>query len=141
MSESRILVTVSTPWAGEKRFATVRDLAQRLEASVIIAHVTRPTEQPQATRDARRRGERTLSTLTDRLIEAQISAQSVLLFGADIPRAIVNTAQAHQATLIAVSLSGKGPLARLFAGNIPRRVVKHARRPVLLLPADWSGTV
>ena len=38
MSKSRLLVAVSSPWASEKFLAPIADIANRLEADVIVAH-------------------------------------------------------------------------------------------------------
>lgn len=141
MSASRILVAVSTPWASEKLFETIRDLAERLDASVVVAHVAQPQEQDQSDADTRQRGELTLSTLTDRLNEADVAAEGVLLFGDDIARAVINAAAAHHATLVVLGASGKGRVARLLAGDVPQQILRTADRPVLIFPPDWSGRV
>lgn len=140
-SSSRILVAVSTPWASDKLFMTVRDLADRLAATVVVAHVARPTEEDESADDTRQRGEQTLSTLTNRLIESNIPAEGLLLYGDDVARAILNAADAQAATLIILGLSGKGRVARLLAGDIPQQITRAAHVPVLLFPPDWSGTI
>lgn len=138
---SRILVAVSSPWASEKLGATIRDLAGRLGASVVVAHVARPTEQDETAEDTRVRGEQALATLTARLVESGVPAEGLLLYGDDIARAILNAADAQHATLIVMGLSGKGPIARLLAGDVPTAVTKASPVPVMLMPADWSGTI
>lgn len=140
-SSSRILVAVSTPWAGEKLFATVRDLSDRLHGSVVVAHVARPTEQDDSSEDTDLRSRQTLSALTTRLKEADIPAEGLLLYGDNVARAILNAADDQSATLVVLGMSGKGRLARLLGGDIPRRVIRHAQVPVLLYPPDWSGTI
>jgi len=140
-ASSRILVAVSTPWASDKLFVTVRDLADRLGASVVVAHVARPTEEDESTDDTRQRGEQTLSTLTSRLSDANVPAEGLLLYGDDVSRAILNAADAQSATLIVLGLSGKGRVARLLAGDIPQQITRQAHVPVLLFPPDWSGTI
>ncbi len=141
MASSRILVAVSTPWASEKLSATIRDLAQRLAASVVVAHVAKPTESDETAEDTKLRGEQTLSTLTAKLVEASIPAEGLLLYGDDIARALLNAAEAQHATLIVMGLSGKGAIARFLQGDVPSSVTKATTIPVLLMPADWSGTV
>lgn len=140
-SASRIFVAVSTPWASDKLYLTIRDLADRLSATVIVAHVARPTEEDESTDDTRQRGEQTLASLTSRLAESNIPAEGLLLYGDDIGRAILNAAEAQNATLIVLGLSGKGRVARLLAGDIPQQIVRAAHVPVLLFPPDWSGTI
>jgi len=40
---SRILVAVSSPWASQRLIETVADLAKRLNAEILVAHVSRPS--------------------------------------------------------------------------------------------------
>jgi nucleotide-binding universal stress UspA family protein len=141
VARSRILVAVSSPWASEKLCSTIRDLAERLNGSVVVAHVAQPNDDDESEDDVRQRGEQTLSTLTTRLVEAGLTAEGVLLFGDDVARAILNAAEAHDATLIILGASGKGRMARLLAGDVPQQVTRQARLPVLLFPPDWSGMV
>ena len=141
MADSRILVAVSSPWASDKLFSTIYNLADRLNASVVVAHVARPTEQDETAEETKRRGEQTIATLTDRLVEANVPAERLLLYGDDTAKAILNAAEDQQATLIIVGLSGKGRLTRLLAGDVPLQVVKQSGVPMLMLPPDWSGTI
>ncbi|MEX0741811.1 MAG: universal stress protein, partial [Phycisphaeraceae bacterium] len=130
MAGSRILVAVSTPWASDKLCATIEDLADRLEASVIVAHVARPTEEDDSAEETRERGERTLQSLTDRLDHANLPSEKLLLYGDDVGRAILNACDEQQATLIVLGLSGKGRMARLLAGDIPQQIIRQSRVPV-----------
>ena len=141
MAASRIMVAVSSPWASEKLFATVHDLADRLAGSVVVTHVVRATEEDDSTDQARQRGEQTLAGLADRLQEAKVQAEGVLLFGDDVARAILNAARAHNITLIVLGLSGKGRVARLLEGDVPQQVMRQADVPVLMFPPDWSGAI
>jgi nucleotide-binding universal stress UspA family protein len=138
---SRILVAVSTPWASEKLAGTIRDLATRLAASVVVAHVARPTEQDETADDTRLRGEQALAGITTKLVEANIPAEGLLLYGDDVARAILNAAEAQHATLIVMGLTGKSTIARLLAGDVPSAVTKATTIPVLLMPPDWSGKI
>ncbi len=141
MGDSRILVAVSSPWASDKLFTSIRDLAGRLGASIVVAHVAQAGDQDETPEDARLRGEQTLRTLTGRLTEENVPAEGVLLFGDDVARAVLNAARAHKATLIVIGLSAKSRVARLFAGDVPQQIIKQARLPVLLYPADWCGMI
>lgn len=141
MSRSCILVAVSSPWASDRLHETVRDLAIRLSGSVVVAHVAQPSESDESESDTRQRGEQTLKTLADKLRDNGINVESELLFGDDIAKAVVKAAEAHRATLIVLGASGKGRVARLLAGDVPQQVIRLADRPVLVFPADWSGTV
>lgn len=141
MSQSKLLVAVSSPWASEKLTEPIADLARRLDAQAIIAHVAQMQDQDEHESDARQRGEQTLNVLTASLREAGIEAEGVMLFANDVAKAILNTARARNCTLIVLGLSGKGVLKRLIAGDVPGNLIRHADMPVLLCPANWSGTI
>ena len=64
-----------------------------------------------------------------------------MLFSDDTPKAILNTARARNCTMIALGLTGKGVLNRLIAGDVPPNLIRQTDLPVLLLPANWDGSV
>jgi nucleotide-binding universal stress UspA family protein len=137
---SRILVAVSSPWAAQKAVEPLGDLAKRLNAEILVVHVSRPSagqmrEQEQAD------GEASIALLRDKLQERGVVVQSVLMFSDDVARAILNMAVEREVTLIALGLTGKNVFARLLAGNVPVELIKNTRLPVLLLPPDWNGVL
>lgn len=134
---SRILVAVSSPWASQRLVETVADLAKRMSAEVLVAHVSRPSggqlrEQEQAD------GEAAVRLLSEKLQEQGAAVQTLLMFSDDIARAILNTAAEREITLIVLGMTGKNIFARLLAGNVPVELIKNTRIPVLLLPPDWA---
>lgn len=141
MSNSRFLVAASTPWASDKLFNVVRDLANRMNASVVVAHVARPTEEDNNDEDTRERADQTLNTLTSRLNDANIPSEGVVLFGEDIAKAILNAAHAQGATSIIISLSARGRLARLLGGDVPQQIIRQSTIPVIVIPPEWAGTL
>lgn len=141
MSESKLLVAVSSPWASEKLAAPITDLATRLGASVLVAHVTQQQDEDEKESDAAQRGQQTLSLLTDALGNAGVEAEGIMLYADDIPKAILNTAHARHCTIVVLGLTQKGALQRLFGGDVPSNFIRQADLPVLLCPAAWSGTV
>ena len=137
---SRILVAVSSPWASERVFEPLADLARRINAEVLVVHVSRPSggqmrEQEQAD------GEAAIRLLRERLQERNIVVQDLLMFSDDIARAVLNTAVERDVTLIVLGLTGKNVFARLLAGNVPVELIKNTRIPVLLFPPDYKGSV
>lgn len=137
---SRILVAVSSPWAAEKLVDSLGDLAGRLEAEVLVVHVSRPSggqmrEQEQAD------GEAAIRLLRERLQARGIVVQDLLMFSDDIARAVLNTAAEREVTMIVLGLTGKNVFARLLAGNVPVELIKNTRVPVLILPPDWNRTI
>ena len=137
---SRILVAVSSPWAAQKVVEPLSNLAKRLDAEVLVLHVSRPSggqmrEQEQAD------GEQAIATLRQALEERGIVVQTLLMFSEDIAVAILNVAEERGVTLIALGLTGKNIFARLLAGNVPVELIKNTKTPVLLLPPDWNGMI
>jgi nucleotide-binding universal stress UspA family protein len=137
---SRILVAVSSPWAAEKVVVPLADLARRLEAEVLVVHVSRPSggqmrEQEQAD------GEAAISFLRTKLQEKEVAVQTLLMFSDDIARAILNTASEREVSLIVLGLTGKNVFARLLAGNVPVELIRNTKIPVVLLPPDWNGAI
>jgi nucleotide-binding universal stress UspA family protein len=140
MAMSRILVAVSSPQASERVIEPLADLAKRLDAEVLVVHVSRPSggqmrEQEQA------EGEQAIRVLREGLEEKSVIVQTLLLFSDDIARAVLNTAAERQVTMIVLGLTGKNVFARLLAGNVPVELIKNTRVPVLLLPPDYKGSV
>lgn len=141
MSQSRLLVAVSSPWASEKLSPAIIDLARRMDADAVVAHVAHPQVDDEHEADARQRGEQTLKLLTDSLHDAGIKAEGVMLFSDDIPKAILNTAKARNCTMIVMGLSGKGILKRLLDGDVPSNIIRQVDIPVLLCPSNWTGHI
>ncbi len=137
MAESRILVAVSSAWAGERIFQPLKGLSTRLEASVILVHVL----DPQTAGDQDNQAGQSIALIADRLKLANIKAETLLLLGNDPARAILNAADEQKATLILLGLSGKGTVSKLIAGDVPIQVAKSAKVPVLLVPYDWAGVL
>ncbi len=137
--KSRMLVAVSSPWASEKLTTPIADLARRLDAEAVVAHVAHVQDEDEHESDAKHRGEQTLKLLTQNLTEAGVHAEGVMLFSDDVPKAILNTAKARSCTLVVLGLTGKGVLKRLIAGDVPATIIRQADLPVLLCPANWNG--
>ena len=137
---SRILVAVSSPWASQRLVEPLADLARRLEAEVLVVHVSRPSggqlrEQEQAD------GEAAVRQLSEKLQEKGVAVQTLLMFSDDIARAILNTSAEREISLIVLGLTGKNIFARLLAGNVPVELIKNTKIPVLLLPPDFGKAV
>jgi nucleotide-binding universal stress UspA family protein len=141
VGRSRLLVAVSSPWASEKLTQPIADLAHRLDAETIVAHVAQLQDEDEHESDATQRGEQTLKTLTEGLREAGVAAEAVMLFSDDTSKAILNTARARQCTVIVLGLTSKGVLKRLISGDVPGNLIRQTDLPVLLCPANWTGTI
>ena len=137
---SRILIAVSSPLAAGRLVEPVADLARKLGAEVLVVHVSRPSGgQTRETEQAD--GESAVRTLADRIASKGVAVQTLLLFSDDIARAILNTAQEHDVTLLVLGLTGRNIFSRLLAGNVPVELIKNTKVPVMLLPPDWGRGV
>ena len=137
---SRILVAVSSPWASTRLVEPVADLATRMQAEVVVAHVSRPSGG-QLREHEQAEGETAVKTLAETLSGRGLKISTLLLFADDIAPAIINTAVEQNVTLIVLGLTGKNVFARLIAGNVPVELIKQTRVPVLLIPPDWDDVL
>ena len=94
----------------------VGGFGHRLEAEVLVVHVSRPSggqmrEQEQAD------GEAAISFLRTKLQEREVAVQTLLMFSDDIARAILNTAAEREVSLIVLGLTGKNILRGCWRGT------------------------
>lgn len=136
-----MLIAVSSPWASEKLTAPIADLAKRLGAQVLVAHVAEVHEEDETESESRQRGEQTLNLLLEGMKTQGVACEGLMLFSDDVPKAIINTAHARGCTMIVLGLTSKGAFKRLIAGDVPGNIIRMADLPVLLCPANWSGTI
>jgi nucleotide-binding universal stress UspA family protein len=108
---------------------------------VIVTHVARASEQDETDSETHVRARQTLTTFTAKLAEAKIPTEGLLLYGADVARAILNAAEAQHATVIVLGLTARGRFSRWVTGDVPQQVLRASPVPVLLCPPEWSGTV
>ncbi len=134
---NKILVAVSSALAAERLIGPVGDFARRLGAEVLVVHVSRPSGG-QTREHEEAEGEKAVRSLQDGIVSKGVSVQTLLMFSDDIARAILNTAEEQDATLICLGLTGKNVFARLLAGNVPVELIRNARIPVLLFPPDYK---
>jgi len=136
-----MLIAVSSPWASEKLTEPLTNLAERLGAEVVVAHVAQLQEHDEHESDAKQRGEQTLRVIVEHMRDTGVNAEGIMLFSDDVPKAILNTAAAHNCTMIVLGLTGKGVLKRLIAGDVPANIIRASNLPVLLCPANWGGLI
>ncbi len=141
MTKSRMLIAVSSPWASEKLMAPMADLAKRMDAEVLVAHVAEVKDEDESEAESRQRGEQTLKLLLDGLRAQGVVGEGVMLFSDDVPKALLNTAKARGCTMLVVGLTGKGVFKRLIAGDVPGNIIRQADLPVLICPANWNGLI
>ena len=117
------------------------DFAKRLAADVVVAHVAEVKDEDESETDAKTRGEQTLKLMLDHLKTMGVTAEGVMLFTDDVPKAILNTAHAKECTMIVIGLTSKGAFKRLIAGDVPTAIIRAADLPVLMCPANWTGSL
>jgi nucleotide-binding universal stress UspA family protein len=135
---SKILLAISDRWVPDSRVDAIGDFAQRLGRPILAVHVAYGTEQSGKSVTA---GERILEAVATQLMTRQPKVETLLMFSDDLGEALLKTAEEQKATMIILGLSSKGMLTRLIEGNVSQTIIKGARMPVLLLPADWTGPI
>jgi nucleotide-binding universal stress UspA family protein len=137
---SRILVAISSTFAAEKVAEPVAEMARKMNAEVLVVHVSRPSSG-QMRQQEQADGEAAVSLLRTKLQQKDVQVQTLLMFSDEIARAILNTATERGVTMIVLGLTGKNVFARLLAGNVPVELIRNTQIPVLLLPPDWNGVL
>jgi len=134
----KILLAISDRWVPDSRVDAIADFAQRLALPILAMYVAYGTEQSGVGVTP---GERLLEQIATQLRAKGPKVETLLLFSDDLGQAILKTAEEQKATMIILGLSSKGMLTRLIEGNVSQTIIKGARMPVLLLPADWTGPI
>ncbi|MGC4031573.1 MAG: universal stress protein [Tepidisphaeraceae bacterium] len=132
---SKIVVAVSSALAAERLVAPVGDFAVKLNAEVLVVHVSRPSAG-QSRESEEAEGDKAVRALQDGLQAKGVTTNTLLMFSDDIARAILNTAEEQKATLLCLGLTGKNVFARLLAGNVPVELIRNTKVPVLLFPPE-----
>lgn len=139
MARTRILAAVSSPWASENLIEPLADLATRLEAEVLIAHVARLKSEDASELDAADRADRTLGILAAGLEERGVAVDRVMLFARWTARAILQTAHERECDMIVVGITAMSRWRRWFATDVAGTLSRSSDLPVLLYPPGWSG--
>jgi nucleotide-binding universal stress UspA family protein len=136
---TKVLLAVSDRWVPDVRVDNIGDFVQRLGGSLLAVHVAYGSEASGA---GVQPGEKVLEQIAKQLRDkwgAGAKIETLFLFSDDVGAAILKTAEEHGVTMIVLGLSSKGMLTRLIEGNLTQEVIKGARMPVLLLPAEWMN--
>lgn len=135
---SRILVTLENSPADVTILTHVRELAIRLEATVILIHVAdgwaaRNANALQLRESEEMRDDRLyLERCCAQLESAGVNADAVLAAG-DPSTEIVAAAERERADLIAMATHGHRALNDLVRGSVANEVRHHSKVPVLLV--------
>ena len=141
MSSSHILVGIGTPEAGQKLVEPIGRMAKRLDAKVLLVHVTNTCESDDEESEALRQGLETLAVVAGELNDKGIETQLSMPFDNDVAAAIDRAAVENQCTMIVLGLTGQQVLTRLISGDVPGNIIRKAQIPVFLYPPDWDGSL
>lgn len=139
-------IVAATDFSGTSRAAlhVVRDLADAIGAHVHLLHVIPdPARLPYGMeaglvfadleRDWRARAQRSLEQARDEAGLAAGRTALVIAMG-DAAHEIVASARSLRADIIVMGTHGHGFVARLVMGSVADKVLRHADRPVLIVP-------
>ena len=135
---SKVLLAISERWVPDLRVDTLADFVTRLGGSMLVVHVAYGSEASGAGVSP---GEKLLEQIAKQLRAKNVKVETLFLFSDNVGAALLKTAEEHRATMILLGLSSKGMITRLIEGNVAQEVIKNARVPVLLLPADWTNPI
>ena len=140
-----ILLTTDFSPDAERAFPLAAELAQRLGAEITLLHVVvelqaipqgAPMAPPHPAPDIDmllRTAEAQLLRDADKLPGVKVTTRAVP--GGDVVTTITGEAARSGADLIVLSTHGRTGLRRLVLGSVAESVVRHARTPVLCVPA------
>jgi nucleotide-binding universal stress UspA family protein len=134
--------------ASYKALQSAIELAVHFRANVVLVHVisdTPPTAADAAyvldgregyEQDQKQAAEQQLSLIRHAMLP-NIQSRSVILQG-DAAKEIVRVAAEEEADVIVIATHGTSGWRHLVFGSVAEKVVRHADRPVLVIPAQDS---
>jgi nucleotide-binding universal stress UspA family protein len=142
----RILVPLDGSLLAEEAIPHALDLGALSGAEYVLVHVTEPSawlgRLPGGTLAAspaaeggqkrERQAEDYLTRVAGRLAERGFKAETRVVVSSHLARAILETAQASHADLIALATHGRGGLSRLLIGSVADKVLRRSDVPLLL---------
>lgn len=141
----RILAGVDFTPVTERIVRQVAHLAARLDAELVILHVA-PAEpewvgwgpgpasvRAEVATDLHER-HRAAQRLADGLRQSGLPRVKALTVQGPTAETILAQAELLDATLIVLGAHHRGAIRELFVGSVARRVLRHTRRPVLIVP-------
>jgi nucleotide-binding universal stress UspA family protein len=133
---AKVLVPTDFSAPADAALAAVKGLSGIGE--IVLAHVVidggGEAEVAAEIKDAEGR----LARIRETLRRSGINA-SVHIHVGPTAQEIVKMADEEDATLIAISTHGRGRIGELILGSTAHDVANHATRPLLVIPARWTG--
>ena len=137
----RILFAHNATPAAERALIYLEHLARLEEASVIVLHIYEPPDRYTATSgyDAlvaqyERVAREVVDDTVGHLQSVGISALGMVAADGSPARAILQTAQDEEASLIVLGTRGPTKVADILLGDVSTEVLRNARCPVFLVP-------
>ncbi len=148
MSSKSPLILLTTDFSSEagRAYAPVVDLAKRLDASILLAHVVEsigiaphgaalaPVQIAPDVHSLVKAAQAQMAQEVQKL-GTVVHVQVACVPGTDVARAIADLAKERGADYIAISTHGRSGLRRLVLGSVAEAIVRHASVPVISFPA------
>jgi nucleotide-binding universal stress UspA family protein len=141
-----IVLTTDLSAESKRAFGPVRELARRLGLDVTLLSVLEDVAYEAVAggvlavgpdrMQMRRDHQREMDRLVAEFAGSGVRVKGVVLEAADVPRVIVQHANAEKADFLAMATHGRTGLRRLLLGSVAEQVVRHAHVPVLLYPPE-----
>jgi len=141
MAES-LLETVLVPIASETDAeATCRAILGEIGDERPAVHAVHVVEKAGGAPDKasveqrEERAERIFETVEATLADESAAVETEVLYGTDVADAVLDRARELDATAVAFTPRGASRWTKLITGDVARRLVSTADRPVVILPA------
>jgi nucleotide-binding universal stress UspA family protein len=137
----RILFAHNATPAAERALIYVEHLAREESAEVVVLHVYQTLERYSTmggysalVEQLEAVAQEVVSDAVEYLQKAEVAARGIASPGASTARAIVETAEEEDVSLIVLGTRGPTKVSDLLAGDVSTEVLRNARCPVFLVP-------
>lgn len=141
---SRILVAVDFSQACSRVLDAAIDAAKAYGCGLVVMHVAAPGPEfvgfevgPESERQFRaeelREEHRQLQAMAERCASAGLQTSALLVAGVTVDK-LIEEADRFDARMIVVGSHGHGAVYHLLVGSVAEGLLKHATRPVLVVP-------
>lgn len=139
-----ILVALDLSKHAEAVLEPVATLARPLQAHVTLLHVVEPPYQPvepaaqipvdPVINEVRRADAQSrLEAIADRLRQRGLDAATRVMVGPSAAAAVLDALEDRRYDMVAMTTHGASGMRRLFLGGVADKVIRSARKPVLML--------